>query len=249
MEKKQKLLISPSNRKFLVKDTSQDYHMQFGRLTKEDMAKAKDGDILTTNTGKQFAVLTPQFIDLYHKMKRGAQIIPLKDIGLIVAETGINKSSVVVDAGAGSGGSCLMFAHLCKKVHVFDIRDDHLDTVRKNIGFLGLKNIVLKNQDITKSIPVKNADFVNLDIAEPWNAIDAAFNALKVGGFLVSYSPCIPQVSDFVEAARQKKGLTYIKTVELILREWEAEGRKIRPVTLQMGHSGFLTFCRKISKA
>ena len=39
-----------------------------------------------TNKGVEFSIIDPQFIDIYEKIKRGAQIISLKDIGAIITE-------------------------------------------------------------------------------------------------------------------------------------------------------------------
>ena len=40
---------------------------------------------------------------IYRKMKRGPQVILPKDIGIIIVYSGIDKNSVCVDAGTGSG--------------------------------------------------------------------------------------------------------------------------------------------------
>ena len=42
--------------------------------------KAKTGSKISSNTKKEFTIFNPYFIDLYRKIKRDAQIIPLKDI-------------------------------------------------------------------------------------------------------------------------------------------------------------------------
>ena len=68
----------------------------------------------------------------------------------------------------------------------------------------------------------------------------------KPGGFLVSYSPTIPQVSDFVAEIKKHGHFALIKTIEISEREWEISERKIRPKSTAIGHSGFLTFVRKI---
>ena len=54
-------------------------------------------------------------------------------------------------------------------------------------------------------------------------------------------------MSDIVNAVRKNDSLAHIKTVELIEREWEAEERKVRPKSKGIGHSGFLSFARKVS--
>jgi len=61
------------------------------------------------------------------------------------------------------------------------------------------------------------------------------------------YSPTTPQVSDFIDKVRSIAGLEYLSTVEVTYREWEFEGRKVRPKSQSIGHSGFMTFVRKIS--
>ncbi len=231
-------------RQYLVRDEEKDYHTKDGFLKAGDIKKAKPGAKILSNTGKEFTVLEPFFIDLYNKLKRKAQIIPRKDIGLIIAETGLNKDSVVIEAGAGSGAAGCFLAKICKKVYSYEIREDFYDLVKKNIEFFGLKNLDLKNQDAKKGFKEKDADLVLLDLPDPWELVEAANMSLKPGGFLVSYSPTIPQVMDFVEALGQD--FTYIKTSEIIERHWEINKRKVRPMSQQIGHSGFLSFARKI---
>ena len=183
---------------------------------------------------------------MYKKIKRDAQIIPLKDIGLIIAETGINKSSIVLDAGSGSGALACFLATIAKEVITYEIREDFIEIVKANIEFLGLKNIKSKNIDIYNKIEDKNIDVVILDLPEPWNALDSCSKALKAGGFLVSYSPSVPQVADFVNAIRKNENFVCIKTSEVVEREWEVEERRVRPKSKGIGHSGFLSFARKV---
>jgi len=239
-----KVLMNKLGKRFLVKDTTKDMHTQFGYFKKEDL-KAKNGRI-KTNTGKEFAIFDAYFIDLHKKIKRDAQIIPLKDIGLIVSETGVNKKSRVVDAGSGSGALACFLANIAKEVITYEIREDFIEIVKNNIKFLNIKNIKIKNKNIYDGIDEKNADLVVLDLPEPWKALESAEKSLKAGGFLVSYSPTIPQVMDFVNYVRKNENFAYLKTSEIIEREWEVEERKVRPRSQAIGHSGFLSFVRKI---
>ena len=239
-----KILINDEGRKFLVKD-SKDLHTEYGYFKKEELKKAKPGSKIKTNTGKEFTVFNASFIDLYRKIKRMAQIIPLKDIGLILTETGINKKSIIVDAGAGSGAIACFFANIAKKVVTYDVREDFIEIVKHNIQFLNLKNITIKNKDIYDGIDEKNVDLVLLDLPEPWKALASTEKALKPGGFLASYSPTIPQVMDFVNEVRKNKNFVYIKTSEIIEREWELIDRKVRPKSQAIGHSGFVSFARR----
>ena len=246
MDKIKKILITKQGKKFYVRDMDKDFHTQYGFVKKEDLKKIKDETVLKTNTHKEFAIFSPFFADLYRKIKRDAQIIPLKDVGLIIAETGINKNSKIIDAGSGSGALAFFLAHLCKEVVTYEIREDFIEIVKKNIEFLGLKNIKIKNKDVYSGIDEKDIDLVVLDLPEPWKAITNAKKALKVGGFLVSYSPSIPQTMDFVNEIHKNTNFVHVKTSEIIEREWEVEERKVRPKSRGIGHSGFISFCRRI---
>lgn len=234
-----KKILVARGRKFYFK--GQDVHTQFGYVKAADIKKAKPGSKLLSNTGKEFFVIEPSFIDVYRKIKRLAQIITLKDIAAIIAETAIGKGSVVVDAGTGSGALACFLAHYVKKVYTFDIKQEHIDVAKKNIDFLDLKNVTVKKHDIYKSIPVKNADLITLDVPEPWIAIKNAEKALKVGGFLVSYSPTIIQSVKFVNTT---SCLMHIKTIEITEREWRIKDRSVRP--MPDCPTGFLSFCRRI---
>src|SRR3989338_7529993 len=122
-----KILITKQGKKFYAKDLNQDLHTQHGYIKKEDLGKAKEGESLKSNTNKEFFIFEPSFIDIYRKIKRDAQIIPLKDIGLIIAETGINKESRILDAGSGSGALACFLASIAKEVVTYEIRDDFIE--------------------------------------------------------------------------------------------------------------------------
>jgi len=229
--------------KFFVKDLNSDFHTKHGFFKKSDLKK---NNKIKTNTKKEFSIFDPSFIDFYRRIKRLAQIMPLKDIGLIVSETGVNNSSKVVDAGAGSGALCCFLANIVKDVVTYEIREDFIKIVEKNIEFLKLNNIKIKNKNIYDGISEKNIDLVVLDLPEPWKAINASKKALKLGGFLVSYSPSIPQTQDFINTINKNNNFSHIKTSEIIERNWEIDGRKVRPKSQPIGHSGFISFARRI---
>jgi len=244
----QKILVTSDGRRFYVRNADEDFHTQFGFVKKADITKAGPGEVVKTNTGKELFVYEPQFIDSYSRIKRAPQIIPLKDVAAIISITGIGKDSVVVDAGAGSGALALFLANIAKKVVTYEIREDFAKVAEENIQSIGMKNITVKNKNVYDGIDEKNVDVVTLDLPEPWKAVEPATKALKVGGFIVSYSPTIPQVSDFAAEVAKNSSLVHIKTIEIIEREWEFNERVIRPLTQQIGHSGFITFVRKIRK-
>ena len=240
-----KILITKDGKKLWVKELTKDFHTQYGFIKQKDLEK--NNVVVKTNTGKELTIFSPYFIDIYEKIKRVPQIITLKDIGLIITETGINKNSIVVDAGAGSGALACFLAHIVKKVYTYEIREDFTKVVKENIKLLKLKNIIVKNKDIYNGIDEKQVDLITLDLPNPEKVLKHAENTLKVGGFLVSYSPSITQTMKFVNKLKNYN-FVHLKSLELILREWEINGNKVRPKTKGIGHTGFLSFARRIIK-
>ncbi len=246
MDKIRLVLVSDSGKRLYVRSLTKDYHCQFGLVKKEDLKRIKISGSLKTNTGAVLSAFKPSFIDTYMKIKRAPQIIPLKDVAAIIAETGVGKRSFVVDAGSGSGALALFLANIAKKVVSYEIRKDFAEVAKENVSLLQLKNITIKNKDVYSGIDEKDVDVITLDLPEPWKALEPAAKALKAGGFIVSYSPTTPQVSDFLSAAAKNKNLFNTKTIEIIQREWEFKDRVVRPKSQPIGHSGFITFLRKI---
>ena len=230
---------------FYVSDLNNDFVTDDGKIDKKDFKK-KDGSIVKTNTNKEFIIFSADFIDDYKRIKRKAQIITPKDIGIILAETGVDKKSKVVDAGTGSGALACYLARICKEVTSYDIRDDSIEVGKKNKEFLGLKNLKIKKKDIFKGIDEEELDLIVLDVPNPWNAIKSCEKSLKIGGYLVIYVPTVLQIVDFVNEIKKYDSFVYLKTIELIERKWKIGGMVARPNSEAIGHTAFLTFVRKI---
>lgn len=227
--------------KYYVEE-GKDFHFSGGFLKKTDLSK--EGRV---SSGKdEFALINPVFLDNYKRIKRGAQIITLKDIGPIIAYAGITKESKVIDAGSGSGGLACYLGMVAKKVDSFDVKQENLDNSRKNADALGLKNITfeLKNVYDESIFDYNNYDVFTLDVPEPWRAVKTAKKVLNNGGYLVAYVPNIGQVQEFVVSLPE--GMILEKTLEIIEREWSISEKVSRPVTKDFSHSAFLVFVRKI---
>ncbi|MBI5391544.1 methyltransferase domain-containing protein, partial [Candidatus Woesearchaeota archaeon] len=178
-----------------------DLHTDKGIIKEEQIKKGKE---IISNTGKEFKIVDPSFVDLLAKMKRGPQIMIPKDVGLIFSRTNIDKDSIVVEAGTGSGASALHLARFVKKVISYERREEFHKIAKENVEFFQAKNVILKLADIELGIEEKNVDFILLDLAEPWKVIDITYNALKQGSYLAVYLPNITQMMHFVEKAREK---------------------------------------------
>ncbi len=238
-----KILITKENKKFLYKE--KDLHTKWGYVTKDQIENAKEGDKVTTNMGKELYVFHANFSDLLSRIKRGSQVMLPKDISTIVGVCGINKKSRVLDAGTGSGATACFIASLAKQVYSYELRTDHARVASSNVNYLGLKNVKIKNKDINEGIDERKLDVVIFDMPEPWWPVKKAHKALKPGGFLVNYSPNLTQTKKFVEELGND--FIYLKTTEIIEREWEVSDLKLRPQHRMLGHTGFLSFARKVN--
>ncbi len=218
-----------------------DLHTNFGVVKEADLKKNES--IVKSHEDKEFLVLDANFMDQFENIKRGPAIMIPKDIGMLLTYTGVNKDSIVLDAGTGCGVTAAFLARFVKKVFTYEINNDFFNLAKKNFEFLGLDNIEQKNADVYEGIAEKNLDFIVLDLPESWKVLPHASKALKSGCFLAAYLPTIIQVSSLVDNC---EGFFYDKTVEVLEREWHVEGKKVRPKSQMIGHTGFLVFLRKV---
>jgi len=242
MAKFKKVMMSKNGRIFYLANLKNDFHTQYGFVKAKYLKGEKT---LKTNKSVEMSLFSPFFIDIYRKIKRTAQIMTLKDIGAIITETGVNKKSKVVDAGTGSAALACFMANIAKEVVSYEKRRDFYKVAIKNKELLGLKNLKIKNKDVCKGITEKDVDLITLDMLDPWKALKNAEKALKKGGFLVCYLPHISQTIALINKIKKAK-FAYIKTIELISREWVIDDKKARPSNIMIGHTGFLTFARKM---
>lgn len=181
---------------------------------------------------------------IYRKLRRGPQVILPKDIGIIISYSGIDKNSVCVDAGTGSGWLAVSLARICKQVYSYDIRPDFIAIGEKNRQNLGLDNIEFINKDVTKGISQKDIDLVVLDMPGSDKALTAAKKALKPGGMVVGYLPHTEQMKKFAEKA-EKIGMNDLHAVEVIVRDMLVRKEGTRPSNTGIWHTAYLLFARK----
>ncbi len=226
---------------FVVK-VGKDFHTHKGRIRKEEFEKGFGK--VKTDKGKEYNMITPNLSDLFRIIRRKPQIILQKDMGFIIASCGINKESIVVEGGTGSGASAIFLSMIAKKVYSYEIRKEHLEFSKKNIEEFGRENIILKNKSIY-DIEEKDVDLVLLDVPEPWQAVESAYSALKKGAFIVSYLPNITQVMQLVEELNRFNML--VQTKEIFEQTWKVNEKVVRPVNHEfLTHTAFLVLARRI---
>jgi tRNA (adenine57-N1/adenine58-N1)-methyltransferase catalytic subunit len=180
---------------------------------------------------------------IYRKMKRGPQVILPKDIGMIIAYSGVDKNSICVDAGTGSGWLTISLARIAKHVYGYDIRDDFLKITKHNVDLVEADNVTLKNQNIFKKIDEKDVDLVTLDLPDAEKALKNVKKALKPGACVVAYMPHVEQTKIYVQKL-EDLGFVDIYTIENIVRDMLVRKEGSRPSTKGIWHTGYLTFAR-----
>ncbi|MDE1850811.1 MAG: methyltransferase domain-containing protein [Candidatus Micrarchaeota archaeon] len=181
---------------------------------------------------------------MYRKLRRGPQVILPKDIGMIIAYAGVNKESVCIDAGTGSGWLAVSLAKIAKKVYSYDLREDFIAIAERNKAMLGIDNLVIKKADVTKKIPAKNADVIVLDLPGSEKALANAKKALKADGMVVGYLPNMEQVKSFVKKLNTLK-FVEVHTIEVVVREMLVRKEGMRPTNTGLWHTAYLVFARK----
>jgi tRNA (adenine57-N1/adenine58-N1)-methyltransferase len=241
------VLLLSEDESYLVEVSSPAFHTKSGMIDPKKLRKKKFGGNIKSYTGKKFSIVKPNILDIIDKkVKRSAQVIMPKDVALILAYTGIGPGDNVVDAGTGSGYLAILIANYVKpgKVVTYEKSKRFAKIAKRNIKSSGLKSIKLKERDVTKGIGEKNVDAVMLDLQNSQKAVKHAYKALRAGGWLVVYSPTVESLMGVLESIK-KRDFCKVKTVENIVREWKT-GPTVRPKTMGLMHTGFLTFARKL---
>ncbi|KZX14630.1 tRNA (adenine(58)-N(1))-methyltransferase TrmI [Methanobrevibacter cuticularis] len=228
---------------------SQEFQSDLGIISEEQIANASIGDRLTTHLNKEFKVIKPNINDFIDLMDRRCSILIQKDIGSVIAKTGLGNGNKVVDAGTGAGAIALNFGNIVGReghVYSYEIREDFAEIARKNISSFELEDIIeVKNKDIKEGIDENDIDLVFLDLTKPYEIFEDVYESLNLGGHLVIYAPYIDQIETSYRIAK-KLGFSDLAIVETLERELEVRPQGTRPKTRMVGHSGYLLFARKL---
>jgi tRNA (adenine57-N1/adenine58-N1)-methyltransferase len=199
--------------------------------------------------GKEYIILKPSVLDLIDTIEREAQIITPKDSSSIILNCDIKSGDRILEIGAGSGALTIVLAHFVSPggtVVSYEKREDFARLVGKNIKKAGMDGIVdVKVQDALDGIGEKDFDSVVADIPNPWDVLGQVNESLKPSGHLAIY---VPTVNQMEKAVREMRRLPFIdiRSIEILQREMEVGERGSRPSFDMLGHTGYLTFARKL---
>jgi len=222
----------------------EDIGSHLGIVDTKKLAGKKEGTVVKTHIGKRFMAIKPTVIDIVTSMRRGPQVILPKDASEIIAVTGVNKDSVVLDVGSGSGWLSVFLSHYTKQIYTFEKEKDFYGIAKSNIGRSANGNVKIERRDvIAKGFGKKGADLVTIDLREPHKVIPHAFRSLNKGGWVFCHCPVIEQVKNVCKTL-EKLGFSDIRVIQNVSQEWKVN--PTRPAKQEIGHTAFLVFGRKL---
>ncbi len=241
------MILDERGKKYVLKQGEQ-FESDLGIVSSQDLDNAGIGDEIKSHLGHSFKIIKPNINDFIDVMDRRCSILLTKDIGLVLAHTGLGAGARVVDAGTGAGAIALNFGNVVGSeghVYTYEIREDFAEIAKKNIDNFGIENITVKNQNVKDGIEENNIDLVFLDLPKPFEIFEDVWDCLNVGGWLAVYAPYIDQAKLSYRIAK-KVGFYDIDISEILQRGLEVRQNGVRPKTRMVGHSGYLLFARKL---
>lgn len=250
------LLIDSRDRRYLITlGTGKQFHSHRGIVEHDELIGTHEGATVRTSGGSRFVAFRPTLAEYTLKMKRGAQVVYPKDVGLILVYADIFPGATVLEAGTGSGSLTLSLARAVGdngRVVSYELRGDHHERAVANVAdwYEGRggkpDNIELRSGDVFEGIPERGLDRMVLDLPEPWHAIGPTTESLASGGLICCYLPTVPQVMQTVEALK-RGGFGFVDTFEGLIRTWNVDGQSVRPDHRMVAHTAFLITARKLT--
>ena len=146
------LLRAAGGREYFASVRDDKLHTDLGIVDLKQLEGMDWGSVIESHLGKPFTILKPRAPDFFKHIKRtGAPMMP-KDIGVIIAYTGVSPSDVILDAGTGSGVLAIYLGTIARKVITYEINEQFVNVARKNVSNAGLSNVEVRQGNIVEEI-------------------------------------------------------------------------------------------------
>ncbi len=246
-------LVGPRAKNFIIRLTpGERLQTHRGILYHDDLIGKTWGTMVYSHVGRSFILLQPSLGNLLREMPRTTQIMYPKDIGFILVTMGIRPGQHVLEAGTGSGSLTAAMAFAVGPQGQVTTYEQRVETQRlamKNLARLGLEDRVnFKLRDIAQGFDERNVNALFLDLPNPYDYIPQVRQALMPGGFFGTILPTTNQIIRLLEALK-RENFAFIEVVELMLRYYQVEPERFRPVDRMIAHTGYLIFARPIIPA
>ncbi len=233
---------------YLVNEFSGELHTHKGIVQLEELKTKTFGDSVKTHLGVEFRILPFNAADFFRLFRKAPTPVMPKDIGAVIAYSGLQPDSLIFDAGTGSGVTAAYFAYFNKYGEVVTVekRPEFARIAMENFRMAGLRNI---DQIIGNAVEIgdsfkKEFDLVFLDMKDDVAMVPKAFQMLKNSGFLAVYNPYMEQTKAVYEEM-VKTGFRDVESFELVKVDLEFKMVGTRP-RVGIFHTGYITMGRKI---
>jgi tRNA (adenine57-N1/adenine58-N1)-methyltransferase len=247
------IFLDRKDREYLARlDQRRAISIRGGKIAVESVIGRDEGSVVRSSLNEPFLVFRPSLPQLIPNLPRSAQVIYPKDIGPILLWADLFPGARVVEAGVGAGALTMALLRAIGdegQLISYELREDFADLAQKNVSryFGPAPNWTVKLGNVALDLVETNVDRLILDLAEPWQVIQRAWNALKPGGFLLCYLPTVLQVKSLIDALRIDKRFACIETSENLMRFWHFKGQSARPQHRMVAHTGFITSARRLA--
>ncbi|RLI88585.1 MAG: tRNA (adenine-N1)-methyltransferase [Archaeoglobales archaeon] len=233
---------------FLVERFEGELHTHKGIIRLEELKGKNYGDEVATHLGVKYRIMPFKPADFFKHFKRGATPVMPKDIGAIIAYTGLSPDSLILDAGTGSGMLAAYLAYFNKYGEVVTVekRKDFAKIARRNFKLARLKNIhqIVGDVRFVAEGFKREFDLIVLDMKGDVEFIPKAKRILKKSGYLAVYNPYFEATKNAYEVM-VKEGFKEIESFEVIKTDLEFKRVGTRPVT-KVWHTGFIVIGRNV---
>jgi len=234
------LLLVGENREYFVTAGEGQLSTDRGLIDLAALVGMNPGEEIRTHLNVPFTALRPRPTDFFvHAKRSGALMLP-KDIGMVIAYTGMNRDDRVLDAGTGSGVAAIYFGSVARSVKTYEVRPEFARIAEKNIRNARLDNVEVVAADMLEA--TGEFDVVHLDLTITPAHVEHAFSLLTPGGYLSCYTPFLEHTFVALDAATPL--FRDVHCYECMERELTRSARGTRPST-RVGHSGYITVARK----
>lgn len=228
-------------------------HIHRGFFWSDHLIGLREGYTVYNSAQEAFVLVRPTFAQFIPSLPRQAQPIYPKDIGPILLWGNFYPGARVVEVGVGPGALTIALLQAIApngRLVSYEVRQDFAAQARKNVEmFLGnAPHWELKLADAFAGIDERDIDGLVIDLPEPWRLLDAAAQALRAGGVLVSYLPTVLQVKELTDRLQQTTAFGLLEVFEMLQRFWHVEPRSLRPEHRMVAHTGFIVIARRLSE-
>jgi len=149
-------------------------------------------------------IKNPIILDYWLTRKKGTQSLLLKDIGFVLAISGVTDGWKVVEIGPGVGGLTLFLANAVKpsgKVIVYEKDKRWIPLLRENLQRAGLLDYVeIKHREIGKEdIDETDIDLIFIDVKNPIEVYEKVKDKLKKDRLIIIFTIHFEKVSQLLD--------------------------------------------------